>query len=123
MTAESNSSLNTFGAILGHAIALENTLRDYYASAGQAERAKAADNRRLKLERIRRENVVEITLEPISGLDEANYAIDTADTSAAGQAALEKTCARFYADVAPKISAREAQRALEKCGREHEAYL
>jgi hypothetical protein len=29
--------------------------------------------------------------------------------------------ARFYADVAPKINVREAQRALERAGKEHAA--
>jgi hypothetical protein len=57
-------SLNTFGAILTHAIELETRLRDYYQKAGSAEQAKAADDRRTKLERVRREHVLEITLEP-----------------------------------------------------------
>ena len=78
---------------------------------------KAADKRRLKLERVRRENVVEITLEPIHGLDAADYALDLSDVSAAGQAAAARVAARFYAEAAPKINVRAAQRALERCGR------
>lgn len=114
------SSLNTFGAILTYAIELETQLHDYYQAAGNATRAAEADKRRANLERVRRENVTEIKLEPIEGLDEADYALNLDDTSADGQQAIERTAARFYADVAPKINVREAQRALERCGRQHE---
>jgi len=113
------ASLNTFGAILTHAIEMETNLRDYYEGIGIADRAKAADKRRSKLERVRRENVLEITLEPIEGLNEADYVLNLTDTSDAGQAAVESVAARFYADVAPKINVRQAQRALERCGKEH----
>ena len=114
------SSLNTFGAILSYAAEMEAQLQAYYALIGNAERAKAADKRRrLKLERVRRENVVEITLEPIEGLDVADYALDLADVSTEGQASVENVAAQFYRAVAPKINVRAAQRALERCGKEH----
>lgn len=113
------SALNTFGAILTHAITLETHLRDYYQGAGLAERAQACEDRRLKLERTRRENVLEITLEPIEGLDEADYALNLNDASAAGQQAAEAVAARFYDEVAPKINVREARRMLERCGKQH----
>ncbi len=115
------ASLNTFGAILSHAIELEAQLSDWYTRLGEAAKARAADKRRKKLERVRRENVVEITLEPIEGLNAGHYALDLNDESAAGQAAVAQLAARFYADVAPKINVRAAQRALERCGREHSA--
>ncbi|MBZ0299352.1 MAG: hypothetical protein K8J31_06420 [Anaerolineae bacterium] len=114
------ASLNTFGAILTHAVNLEAALRDYYQQAGSAERAKAADKRRQTMERIRRESVLEITLEPIEGLDEADYALGLDDRSSAGQQAVEATAARFYAAVAPKINVRQAQRALERAAKEHQ---
>lgn len=113
------SALNTFGAIMTYAIDLEARLRDYYQSAGASARAADADKRRANLERVRRENVTEIKLEPIEGLNEADYALKLDDTSPAGQAANEAAAARFYADVAPKINVREAQRALERCARQH----
>ncbi len=113
------SSLNTFGSILTHAIELESSLNDYYSSIDQSDRAKASDKRRKKLERVRRENVVEITLEPIEGLDEADYVLNLNDTSEAGQVAIEAMASQFYNDVAPKINVRQAQRALERCGKEH----
>lgn len=115
------SSLNTFGSILTYAIQLETSLRDYYQSAGQADRAADADKRRSMLERIRREYVVEITLEPIEGLNEADYHFNFDDPSAEAQAANEKAAARFYTDAAPKINVRQAQRSLEKCAQQHSA--
>jgi len=113
------SSLNTFGAIMTFAIAMETKLRDYYQAAGDAARAADADKRRSNLERVRRENVTEIKLEPIEGLDESDYGLDLAATGAEASSTIEAVAARFYQDVAPKINVREAQRALERCGRQH----
>lgn len=115
------TTLNTFGAIMTYAIELESNIHDYYQSMGDAERAKSAEKRRKKLERVRRENVLEITLEPIDGLDEGDYAFDFDDISESGQQAVEMVATAFYQDVAPKINVRQAQRSLEKCGKEHAA--
>ncbi len=115
------ASLNTFGAILTYAIDLEKRLTDYYKKAGVSDRAADADKRRAKLERARSLYVLEITLEAIDGLNEANYALNLDDTSSAGQKAAEQTAARFYTDVAPHINVRDAQRLLEKAGKEHTA--
>lgn len=113
------STLNTFGAIMTFAIDLETRLRDYYTAASDTSRAADADKRRVTLERVRRENVTEIKLEPIEGLSEDNYALDLSDSTPAGKQAVEKTAARFFTDVAPKINVREAQRALERCAKQH----
>ena len=113
------TSLNTFGAIMTFAIEMETQIRDYYQSAGEAARTADADKRRLNFERVRRENVTEIKLEPIDGLSETDYALNLSDTSAAGQKAVEATAARFYTDTAPKINVREAQRALERAAKQH----
>lgn len=113
------STLNNFGAIFTFAIEMETRLRDYYQRAGDSARAADADKRRANLERVRRENVTEIKLEPIEGLSEADYALNLDDVSAAGQQAVEATAARFYTDTAPKINVREAQRALERCAKQH----
>ena len=104
------SSLNTFGAILSHAVELESQLSAWYTRLGAPDKAKAADKRRAKLERARRENVVEITLEPIEGLNADDYALDLSGGSAEAQATAAQVAARFYADVAPKINVRAAQR-------------
>ncbi len=113
------ASLNTFGAVFTFAIDLETQLSAYYSGIGDAAMAKAAEKRRKKLERVRRENVVEITLEPIVGLSADDYALDLSDGSADGQAAAVAVAAQFYRDAAPKINVRAAQRALERCGKEH----
>ena len=115
------ASLNAFGAIMTYAIELETRLNAYYQKAGNSERAAEADKRRSKLERARRTYVLEITLEPIEGLDEANYVLNLDDTSPAGQKTVEQTAAKFYTDVSPHINVRDAQRLLEKCGKEHAA--
>lgn len=112
------SDLNTFGAIMTHAIAMESALRDYFAAAGQTALAAAADKRRATMERVRRENVTEIKLEPIEGLRAADYALALDDPSPDAQRAAAATAARFYAEVASKINVREAQRALERAGRD-----
>jgi hypothetical protein len=117
------TSLNTFGAVMTYAIEMETRLRDYYQSIGQSDRAKDAESRRARLERVRRENVVEITLEAIEGLDEADFVMNLADTSEAGQQAAEETAARFYSSAAPKINVREARSALERCGKQHAVLL
>jgi hypothetical protein len=114
------SSLNSFGAILTFAIQLEAAFENYY---GSGERAKDAAKRKSKLERARREHVVEITLEPIEGLDEVDYTLNFEDTSPEGQGKLEQTAARFYADAAPKINVPQARRILERCGEEHRKNL
>lgn len=106
------TELNSFGSVLTFAIALEAKLRELHHAAGQTALADAADKNRQKLERVRRENVVEITLEPISGLNAADY--DLGDASGA-----EAIAAKFYADVAPKINVKAAQRALEQIGKSH----
>ena len=112
-------SLNTFGAILTYAINLEESLSDFYEAAGDSDRAKEATKRKKNLERVRRENVVEITLEAIDGLDENDYDFNFDDTSEGGQQAAEATAARFYEDVAPKINVRQAQRVLERYAGQH----
>ena len=115
------ASLNTFGAIMSHAIKLEARLGEWYGRIGAADKARAAEKRRRKLERARRENVLEITLEPIHGLDAADYALELDASTANSQSAAAAVAARFYADVAPKINVRAAHRTLERCGREHAA--
>jgi SHS2 domain-containing protein len=114
------SSLNTFGAVMSHAIQLENNLCALYQKAGQTDRAKDAEKRKSKLERVRRENVLEITLEPIEGLHEADYILNVEDTSAEGQRSAESIAARFYAEAAPKINVLQARRALERFAQEHD---
>jgi hypothetical protein len=115
------SALNSFGEVLSFAIQLEHTLQEYYVKAGNLARSKEAERRKVKLERTRRENVLEITLEPIEGLDETSYALILDDYSEEGQRIIEEVATRFYADAAPKLNVLQAQRDLERVGKQHAA--
>jgi hypothetical protein len=115
--------LNSFGSVMSYAIQLEAQLTAYYQTMGNDERARESDKRRVKLERIRRENIVEITLEPIDDLDETDFTFNWQDTSAAGQKLIAGEFVAFYRKAAPKLNVLPAQRALERCGQEHQAYL
>jgi hypothetical protein len=115
------TELNSFGSVLSFAIQLESDFHQYYQNAGLTNAASDAEKRKSKLERARREYVVEITLEPITGLSQTDYALDYGDTSENGQKKLAQTAAQFYADAAPNINVRQVQRILERCGQEHAA--
>ena len=113
--------LNTFGAVLSYAIEIETILRDVYREEGNPTLEKAAAKRRQRLERTRSEHVLEITLEPIQGLEIADYAeLHDAETSMQEK---ETAAAAFYLDASPKINVRQAQRVLQRCAREHSALI
>lgn len=113
------AELNNFGAIFTFAIEMEQQISDYYAAQGLEAEAQASTKRIDKLERARREYVVEITLEPIDDLHSDDFTLDTDDTSEAGRDAVEATAKRFYTTAAPKVNVRQAQRILEKCGKQY----
>lgn len=112
------ASLTNFGAVFTFAINMETSIQAYYEKLGADDLAKGAKKRRDKLERARREYILEITLEPIDGLEEENYVLDVDDTSEAGQKAITEVAHRFYTDSAPKINVKQAQRILERCGKQ-----
>ena len=105
------------------AIALEAALAEYHERAGNDVQAAACAKRRSRMARIRREAVLEITLEAIDGLDTDDYPLHLDDLSAAGQQRAVATAARFYREVAPGINVRQARRALERAGKEHASQL
>ncbi len=117
------TALTNFGAIFAFAIDLETQLGAYYQAAGLSDLAAAADKRRTNLERVRRENITEIKLEPIDDLDADDFTFDLTDSSPEGLRAAAATAARFYDSAAPKLNVREAQRALERCAKQHHAAL
>jgi chromatin segregation and condensation protein Rec8/ScpA/Scc1 (kleisin family) len=114
------TALQNFGAVFTFAIEMEGQVHDYFAGLGDDDTAEAASKRIKKLERARREYVVEITLEPIDDLDTDTYQLNTEDTSSAGKDALTATAKQFYTDAAPKINVRQAQRILERCGKQYD---
>lgn len=120
--------LNQFGSVLTYAIELERLLAEYYDNAAknnesyQSEfgtRSKASLKRKKNLERSRRENVTEITLEPIEGLDTANYLIDTTKIDLDTINNNEMIVVKFYEDAGPKLNVLESKRLFKRCHKEH----
>lgn len=116
------NEINTFGAVMEFAIELERRIRDYASNENEPDYSSACGRRISTLERVRRENVVEIMLEPIQGLSREHYVLDTADHSQDALKAAAAVAARYYADAAPKINVLEAKRALERCGKQHSEF-
>ncbi|MHA1967266.1 MAG: hypothetical protein ACW964_05650 [Candidatus Hodarchaeales archaeon] len=121
-------SLTQFGSILTFAANLENQLAKYYEEASKengihseefSRRAKACIKRKRRIEKSRRENVTEITLEPIEGLNAANYQLDLTNIFPKTVDVIEKQIIRFYTDVIPKINVLESRRVLIRCQKEH----
>jgi hypothetical protein len=125
-------SLTQFGAVLSFAIDLEDKIAKYYEESTSKfdarysdellSRSNSAKKRKKKLEKTRRENVTEMTLEPIEGLTEENYKIDLSDFSFNNINSLEVTISRFYVEAGPKINVLESQRIFKKCYVEHGKY-
>jgi hypothetical protein len=113
--------LGTFGAIMKFALELENSVNKFYdetskqakdpAFVGLLENMVTRGKKRLKtLERVRRENVTEMILEPIEGLDSDSFVIDTTLSKDADDAtiktlavSIETTLQNFYESAAIKI--------------------
>jgi len=113
--------LGTFGAIIKFALEIEGRASEFYKEVGEHTNDErlvgllgdlvTRGQKRIKtLERIRRENVTEIILEPIEGLDSDSFGIETdaslalddstVKTMATG---IESTLQRFYTAAARKI--------------------
>lgn len=126
--------IGTFGAVFEAALALEERLSRRYEAQAAHQSGPAAEiyrelaqdgARRLgRLERLRRETVTEMILEPITGLSlsddlAALTAADEAAPLAPGDArSLELSVARFYEEAADRIGLAEAARALRRLGKE-----
>ncbi|MFX1482983.1 MAG: hypothetical protein ACFFCP_07325 [Promethearchaeota archaeon] len=113
--------LGTFGAILKFAMETEENVAKFYKTVSDLvedqNRAILYQNlfrrgeKRLKtLERVRRENVTEMILEPITGLDSENYKIEAEILSSVQEneirdmaLSLERTLYEFYTHAAGKI--------------------
>lgn len=128
--------LGTFGAVLTFAISFEQHLAASYRqmlanapaalSGSLTQAAEAAAKRGKLLERVRRENVAEMILEPIREFASEEYAL--AEVPGAGSAAddfagalrqAEQTAERFYTVGAQKLSIPEVKRIFERLAKEH----
>ena len=113
--------LGTFGAIIKFALEIEGSVGEFYSIAGEQAKdgtlvALLGDlvtrgQKRLKtLERVRRENVTEMILEPIEGLESDSFAIETVVSQDTDEATIktlavniETTLQKFYEAAATKI--------------------
>ncbi len=134
--------LQNFGSILNFAEEIESQDRQFYAAAAgnpacaghralfEALAAEAARNVQT-VERIRRENVTEMILEPVTGFTRAPFpeSSDGAAHMAAGQVLetarrLEQRAERYYMEAADKLKAlTEVSRALKTLGKIRRARL
>jgi len=113
--------LGTFGAIMKFTLELENEVSRFYESASQnvedqnlidvfSELLRRGQKRITTLERVRRENITEMILEPIAGLDSEIYKPDTKipeggseDTIRKMSVDIEKRLKEFYSQASIKI--------------------
>ena len=126
--------LGTFGAIMGFALELEGQAAAFYEAAARGalalrfgELAAGARKRQKRLERTRRENVSEMILESITGLEAATYRLELdprADQDSLCQQAiaLEETAQRFYLDAGAKLPLKDVTRIFKRLARENERH-
>ncbi len=124
--------LTTFGAMLRFAIELEAGLQSLYArwqqsqidprlAAALAEASSQARRNLLSLERIRREQVNEMLLESVEGIESSDYTLEEADRPASGAALqeAEALAERFYRNAGRTISIPEVARSLHRLAELH----
>src|SRR5260221_7762840 len=127
------NALNSFGSILSFAVELEDSLQRYYDQASGVRSddlaelfenyARKSGKRKQRLISIRQDNVTEMVLEPISGLDAANYELTLKTPNSPGEAVtqaieLEQGAERFYTEAEPKLNVTEPRRAFKKLAQE-----
>ena len=131
--------INSFGTVMKFALdgeaAILETLDRAKNAAGPADQAALIDEvsracrKNLKqVERSRRENVNEMILEPISGLDPADYRLPDLDPAGAAgltgylAGALE-ALTRYYADAAEKLVNEDARRVFLRLAKKNSKLL
>ena len=125
--------LTSFGTLLNFAMALENRAEAQYREALQTSPStpaaeilvkgqRAHFKRRSRLDNLRRERLNEVVLQPLAGLDRADYLPPTAlgPPNVGELAALERILARFYRDANVRASSvlGGLQRTFERFARE-----
>ena len=128
------NSLNTFGAILTFAVDLEDAMQRFYDQAkGVADGdlaetfedyARKSAKRKQRLISVRQDNITEMVLEPISGLNAVDYEPVHGTPSSVPDALekaieLESRAERFYKDAGPKLNVTEPRRAFQKLAQEN----
>jgi len=128
------NTLNTFGAILTFAVDLEDAMQHFYDQAKDVadgdlaqtfeDYARKSGKRKQRLISVRQDNVTEMILEPISGLNAADYeplyGVPSSVPDALEKAIeLETRTERFYKDAGPKLNVTEPRRAFQKLAQEN----
>jgi rubrerythrin len=130
--------LGTFGAIMGFAVQMVQQTETFYKTMAQEAQdsilrealqvlSKEEGKSRSLMERTRRENVTEMILEPVEGLDQSDYEIDmntmdqSSDTDLLKTAlALEERAQMFFSDVSGKVPLPEVGRIFRKAAQKKE---
>jgi hypothetical protein len=132
-------NLGTFGAIIKFALEIEADVNGFYKKISDhaeddvlvgllQDLITRGEKRITTLERIRRENVTEMILEPIEGLDSDSFGIETAVSLGVDDATIktlastiESTLQKFYTAAARKIDfLPEAEYAFELLAEKNE---
>jgi rubrerythrin len=123
-------SLATFGAIISYALELEHAAFEFYSKMIEQnqrepfeELVSKTKKMKTRLERLRREGVSEMILEPIHDLEESDYLMPSRppkDTEGLFVYALEleETRHRFYMEAMKKIPIRDVARQFERIAKE-----
>lgn len=90
--------LTSFGTVILFAQALESRAADLAQGIEEAKAARLHTKRGKRLELLRKERLNEVVLQPLSGLDRAEYLPPEDAVGAEGLALLEDSVARFYRD-------------------------
>lgn len=124
-------SLATFGAILSHALELERDAAHFYEEIARTSQdslaaalAAASMKRIERLERLRREGVSEMILEPIHGFEEDDFPPygrhgPAEQTWRVRAIAIEETRQRFFETAATKVPIREVSRQFGRMAKEN----
>jgi len=122
--------LATFGAIMSYALDLETRTVAFYEAAARGDleqpfnsMLKNARKRATRVERMRREMVNEMILEPIAGMDGDDYffqpSLDGGEEQLLDQALiLANATYQFYSDAAQKIPVREVVQLCKRMAKE-----
>ncbi len=129
--------LTTFGAVLKFALELEGKAVELYEEAAQLAReaeiqegfkawAVTGEQNRKKLERIRRENINEMLLESIEGLQADDYGVKEKPSRGMGNdqllalaLQLEGILEQYYRDAADRLSLPEVARSFAGLAEAH----
>ena len=134
-------ALSTFGAIMGFAAEMVQRTETFYKTmvqraknpiVGEALQVLLEEERKnySLMERTRRENVTEMILEPIAGLDQSDYELEmkgmdqTEDSDLLKMALiLEERERRFFSEVSDKVPLPEVGRIFRKVAQKKERSL